>query len=204
MKTSQIIEKNTVLFNRWASWYDWFPFQFWMRRFYRPLLKEIDFSARPSVLDVSCGTGELLKELHQASEGRMNLFGVDIAEKMVEKARQKLPATIFLETADVHALPFSEGKFDDVISTEAFHHYYDQKRALQELERVIKANGRVVVVDVNFFLPILHRLFEKVEPGCVHINSSEEMRQLFQDAGLEVIRQQRTFLFAVMTVGVKR
>lgn len=134
----------------------------------------------------------------------MNLFGVDIAEKMVEKARQKLPATIFLETADVHALHFSEGKFDDVISTEAFHHYYDQKRALQELERVIKANGRVVVVDVNFFLPILHRLFEKVEPGCVHINSSEEMRQLFQDVGLEVIRQQRTFLFAVMTVGVKR
>ena len=88
-----------------------------------------------------------------------------------------------------------------VVSTEAFHHYDDQLKALQEMVRVSK--GRVIVVDINFFLRPLHGLFEKLEPGCVKINNKKEMRELFREAGLREIRQKRSFLLAVATMGMK-
>ncbi|HLC71702.1 MAG TPA: hypothetical protein VJI32_06835, partial [Candidatus Nanoarchaeia archaeon] len=61
----------------------------------------------------------------------------------------------------------------------------------------------VSVVDVNFFSSGIHWLFRKLEPGCVKINSKKEMRGLFEAAGFRNIRQQRNFIFAVMTVGEK-
>ena len=61
----------------------------------------------------------------------------------------------------------------------------------------------VIVVDINFFLRPLHGLFEKLEPGCVKINNKKEMRELFREAGLREIRQKRSFLLAVATMGMK-
>ena len=71
------------------------------------------------------------------------------------------------------------------------------------MKRVVKSGKEVMVVDINFFLRPIHWLFEKLEPGCVRVNSTKEMRTLFQEAGLHNIRQQRSFLFAVLTQGMK-
>ena len=105
--------------------------------------------------------------------------------------------------ADVHELPFKGETFDYVICTEAFHHYYNQEKALKEMYRVVKEKGKVIIVDVNFFLPIIHRLFEKVEPGCIKVNNKKEMYKLFKKTGLINLKQKRSFLFAVMTEGEK-
>ncbi len=203
MGTKNLIKRrNRKLFNRWASTYDFGLFQFWMKKFQVPAIKEIDFSKKPRILDISCGTGELLRSL--AKTGKSKLYGVDIAQKMLDKARKKLPAKVKLQKADVHRLPFKADTFDYVLTTEAFHHYYDQKKALREMSRVSRKGGRVIVVDINFFFRPVHFLFQKLEPGNVKINSREEMKKLFVEAGLNVEKQSRNFLFAVMTVGVKR
>jgi len=179
-------------------------FQFWMRRFYQPALRQI---AKPGkVLDVSCGTGGLLRELQRrVSDGKKGyaLYGADISSGMLAAARRKLGKSVHLQKADVHRLLFKDNQFDYVISTEAFHHYANQKKALAEMKRVAKKQGNVFIVDINFFLRPLHWLFQKLEPGCVKINSRREMRKLFQEAGLQQIMQQRSFLFAVLTRGVK-
>lgn len=190
------------MFNRWASTYDFGLFQYWMKKFQVPAIREIDFGKKPKILDISCGTGELLHSLSKA--GKSELYGVDIAEKMLEEARKKLPLEVQLQKADVHRLPFKANAFDYVLTTEAFHHYYDQRRALQEMYRVTNKSGKVIVVDINFFLKPLHFLFQKLEPGNVKINDQKEMKKLFTEAGLKVEKQSRNFLFAVMTVGVKK
>jgi len=59
-------------------------------------------------------------------------------------------------------------------------------------------------VDINFFLWPIHWLFERFEPGCVKVNNKKEMKILFEQAGLREIRQERSFLFAVMTMGKKK
>lgn len=191
-------EQNKVFFDRWASTYDFSLFQFWMKRFHRAVLDEIDQNKPVSLLDISCGTGELLREL---KDKNITLEGIDYAEKMLKRAKEKLPASIKLQQGDVHYLPYKKNTFDLVVSTEAFHHYHDQTKALQEMARVSK--GKVMVVDINFFLPAIHWLFEKLEPGCVRINNKQEMRTVFERAGLKEIRQKRSFLFAVATMGRK-
>lgn len=193
------IEKNKNFFDRWTKSYDAGLFQFWMRRFYLPILKEVMLTKKTSLLDISCGTGELLQHL----QGKAELQGLDISEEMLKKARAKLPKEITLHKADVHHLPFKDNHFDYVVTTEAFHHYYSQELALQEMARVTKKGGKVIVSDINFFLKPIHWLFEKIEPGCVKINSRKEMRRLFEKIGLKHIHQSRNFLFAVLTVGEK-
>lgn len=190
-------KENLNFFNKWAKTYDLGIFQFWMRGFQKPALKIIDTTNKPKILDISCGTGELLLKLKDKAE----LTGGDISEEMLKVARKKLPQQVLLKKADVHDLPFETGTFDYVITTEAFHHYADQKKALSEMKRVTKKGGKVLVIDINFFLAPLHRLFEKLEPGCIKINSRKEMRELFEQSGLGNIKQQRSFIFAVMTSG---
>ncbi len=192
------IKQNSSFFNRWARSYDQVLFQFWMKKFHVPVLKELLLNKKTKVLDISCGTGELLKNL----QGKASLYGIDISEEMLKKARMKLSGAK-LQKADVHALPFKDNFFDYVISTEAFHHYYGQQKALQEMSRVARKGGKVIIVDINFFLRPIHWLFQRYEPGCVKINNRKEMRRLFQETGLYNIRQRRNFVFAVMTVGEK-
>ena len=198
------VQRNARFFDRWAHSYDAPLFQFWMKGFHQPVLQNIDFSKKVKILDVSCGTGELLLAMYTKDKNKnLRLYGLELSEGMLRRARHKLSKDIVLKTGDVHRLPFPSNYFDLVISTEAFHHYYGQKRALGELARVTKKGGTVIIVDVNFFLPFIHRLFERYEPGCVKINSRTEMRRLSHSSGLKSIRQQRNFLFAVMTAGTK-
>jgi len=193
------LSKNRYFFNKWAKSYDQASNQFWMKRFHVPVLKELLLNQETKILDISCGTGELLQKL----EGKASLYGIDFSEEMLKKARSKLSQKAKLQKADVHALPFNDNFFDYVFSTEAFHHYYDQQKAVQEMARITKTGGKVLVVDINFFLKPIHWLFKKFEPGHVKINSKKQMKQLFQQAGLKNIKQQRNFLFAIMTVGEK-
>jgi len=191
------------MFDKWSLTYDSRLFQFWMRKFHRPVFKEINFSQPVKILDLSCGTGELLLALWNKSNRKAKLYGLDISSQMLSVARGKLPQSVVLKEGDVHDLPFSEHSFDYVMSTEAFHHYYNQQKVLQEMKRTVKNGGKVIVVDINFFFRFVHWLFEKFEPGCVHVNSRREMKKLFLEAGLVNIKQERTFLFAVVTSGVK-
>ena len=198
------LQQNISFFNSLAKHYDWPLFQFWMKGFHKPVLAEIDVSQKLKILDVSCGTGELLVSLVKKDKNQnLQLYGVDIAEKMLRKAREKLASSVRLQKADVHKLKFPEHSFDYVISTESFHHYSDQQKALQEMVRVAKKGGKVIVVDINFFFRGIHWLFETFEPGCVKVNNKKEMRKLFEQAHLKNIKQERSFLFAVMTTGIK-
>jgi len=194
-------EENVQLFNRWAKTYDAPLLRFWMKGFHKVALRIIK-NKESKVLDISCGSGELLREL--AKRKFKKLYGVDIAPKMLDVAGRKLPSFVKLQEADVHALPFPHGMFDYVISTEAFHHYDKQKEALQEMKRVTHKNGYIIVADINFFFHFIHFLFEKLEPGCVKVNSKKQIRRIFDEVGLKIIEQKRTFLFAITTVGVVR
>ena len=195
---TQKLADNERCFDRWASSYDFPLFQFWMRRFYQPALSSITTG---KVLDVSCGTGEFLRELLR--KRKVKLYGIDYSAKMVALARAKLGKGVSLQKADVHRLPFPDNTFDYVISTEAFHHYYDQSRALSEMKRVAKGGATIMVADINFFLPVVHYLFERFEPGCVKVQSKSEIRDLFCRVGLKKVTQKRSFLFAVLTQGIK-
>ena len=197
-------EENLRYFNAWAKLnYDFAPFQWWMTHFQQPVFKSVEKNKPLTFLDVSCGTGKLIQKLLTFIHPKSKVYGLDFSKEMLKKARQRLPKKVILKEGDVHNLPFRQNTFDMTVTTESFHHYTNQEEAIQELARVTKRNGVVMVVDIHFIFSFINRIFEKLEPGCGYINSKKETKTLFEQAGLQVLKQERSFVFAIITLGKK-
>jgi len=93
------------------------------------------------ILDIGCGTGNFLAQLHQTSH---KLVGLDISAGMLAKAREKA-ADVFLVEGDASSMPFSDCSFDAVYCILVLHHISDKMKFLQEVHRILRSNGRFVI-----------------------------------------------------------
>jgi arsenite methyltransferase len=103
------------------------------------------------VLDIGCGAGvdTLIAAMMTGSKGRV--VGVDLVPNMLERARSNLSRTSlknvqFLESSG-ESLPFEKESFDVVISNGTFNLVPDKAKALNEVFRVLKPNGRFMIAD---------------------------------------------------------
>ena len=96
-------------------------------------------------LDVATGTGDLAVEL--ASRGAA-VTGMDFSPGMLELAREKAPAIEF-EEGDALALGYEDASFDAVTVGFGARNFADLERGLQEMARVTKPGGRVVVLEIT-------------------------------------------------------
>lgn len=104
------------------------------------------------VLDVGCGTGTLAIEARGRVGSDGTVTGIDAAEEMILRAREKADAAdvdVAFETAPAEALPFADGSFDVVLTSLFLHHLPDdlQPQAFREMRRVLVPGGRLLVVD---------------------------------------------------------
>jgi SAM-dependent methyltransferase len=104
-----------------------------------PLLDAVGAATGLRVLDVGCGLGTLAAAA--AARGAQPT-GVDLAEGMLEAARQRHPALEFV-LGDVEELPFADGSFDAVTAAFVVNHLVDPERGAAELARVVRPGGRV-------------------------------------------------------------
>lgn len=98
--------------------------------------------ARDSVLDIGCGTGDILARL---SRHFKRSTGIDPIEKFVAIARQRAPGS-HVHVGAAEELPFKDASFDYVISHVVFQHV-DREQALGEAVRVLKPGGRLVIAE---------------------------------------------------------
>ena len=112
----------------------------------RETLRSMHIRPGQSMLDIGCGTGVLLKALADASPGTV-LTGIDATREMLATARQRLPACVRLHQARAEQLPFGEASFDAVISCNMFHYIRQPQTALQEMRRVLKPAGMLIITD---------------------------------------------------------
>jgi len=89
-------------------------------------------------LDLCCGHGNV----SEALIGRgCEVVGADFSSVMLSFARERVPNATFVE-ADAQHLPFSDAEFDVVVSNLGVCHVPDQPRALSEVRRVLRPEGR--------------------------------------------------------------
>lgn len=191
-------KSNERFFNFWAGFYDHGPFSTWLRSMQEAAIGPLDIPKGSRILDISCGTGYGLSLL--TGKGH-ELIGIDLSEKMIALAQENLTDSIdvTLMLAEVDAIPFKDASFDYVISMEAFHHYPDQKNALQEMYRVLKPGGMLILSDMEIGSKSLHWMFSKMEPGCNRVNSKGDMLEMMENQGFLVESQKRIKLCAVVT-----
>jgi ubiquinone/menaquinone biosynthesis C-methylase UbiE len=102
--------------------------------------------ASGNVLEVAVGTGLNFDEYPPD----VRLTGIDLSEPMLEIARTRaseLGREVELRQGDAHALPFGDATFDTIVCTFGLCAIPDIDAALDEMTRVLKPGGRLILVD---------------------------------------------------------
>lgn len=102
------------------------------------------------VLDAGCGHGPLMREL---GDRGATVSGFDLSPAMIAIARARLGQDADLRVADLAApLPYGADEFDLVTCSLALHYVEDWRPPLDELRRVIRPGGRLIVSLVHPFV----------------------------------------------------
>jgi demethylmenaquinone methyltransferase / 2-methoxy-6-polyprenyl-1,4-benzoquinol methylase len=117
------------------------------------------------VLDACCGTGDLARAAWQCGAGHVT--GIDFSERMLERARRKVPELEWLQ-ADVLALPFEDASFDSAVVGFGIRNVEDLEGGIRELHRVLRPGGRLGILEITTprgpLAPFYRLWFDRVVP----------------------------------------
>ncbi|MDQ1254580.1 MAG: hypothetical protein QG646_3850 [Euryarchaeota archaeon] len=114
---------------------------------WKNLFKSLLPSGRLEVLDVGCGTGEI--GILFAEMGH-NVTGLDLSEKMLAKAREKISKKMYdfnFKKGDAEDPPFEPGTFDVVVTRHLLWTLPHPDTAIKSWKKVLKKGGVLIVID---------------------------------------------------------
>ena len=159
--------------------------------------KKLFAQATGNVLDVGCGYGMNFPYLLNATQ----ITGIDFSPVMLNRARASLEASnipVNLEEGDAEALRFADDSFDTVISTLSTCSFYDPIKALQEIRRVCRQDGKILLIEhgrssVEWVGKYQDRhLQQQIDMGGCRWN--QEPAELVKQAGLRILQDDRSLL----------
>jgi demethylmenaquinone methyltransferase / 2-methoxy-6-polyprenyl-1,4-benzoquinol methylase len=103
-------------------------------------------------LDVATGTGDLALELAGRVAPGGEVVGCDFAEEMLARAREKAvgaPVPARFDWANALALPYESGEFAAATVGFGARNFSDLGRGIAEMARVVRAGGRVVILEIT-------------------------------------------------------
>jgi ubiquinone/menaquinone biosynthesis C-methylase UbiE len=141
------------------------------------------------ILEVGCGAG--LSTRYIAKKYDVEIVGVDISEKMIDKAKKRnkgLENAEFL-VADAQKLPFEDDTFDIVFTESVVSVVPNQLKAIKEFKRVVKPGGYVGLNEVTWAKDPPKRLLDylSMTVGDAKMLRKEGYAKLLSDAGLKNI-----------------
>ena len=160
------------------------------------------------VLDACCGTGDLALACARLG-GRVT--GLDFSERMLERARRKASELEWVR-GDLLSLPFADSTFDAATIGFGIRNVEDMERALRELRRVLRRDGRLGILEITrphgLLAPFYRVWFDgivpllgKVLPGgsaYTYLPASvrrfpgpEDLAELMRSAGFDEVRYER-------------
>jgi ubiquinone/menaquinone biosynthesis C-methylase UbiE len=123
--------------------YGWFNWVF-------DILVKLPDDAR--ILELGCGPGYLWKECAGRIPSGWTITLSDLSPGMVDAAWRNLVVTgrnFKFEQIDAQSIPYPDETFDVVIANHMLHHVPDRKKALSEIRRVLKADGRLFATTLG-------------------------------------------------------
>jgi ubiquinone/menaquinone biosynthesis C-methylase UbiE len=152
------------------------------------IVKELGIRPGYHVLDIGSGTGALLPFLiaELGNEGR--IVALDFSAEMLAQAQAKhFPPIVGFAQADVLAIPLADNSVDLAICNSAFPHFNDKGKALKEIARVLRNNGRLVICH-TMSREMLNQLHQSIG-GIVAsdlLPEESQLRGLIKQARLKI------------------
>jgi demethylmenaquinone methyltransferase / 2-methoxy-6-polyprenyl-1,4-benzoquinol methylase len=155
----------------------------WRRR----LVRESALGARARVLDVGCGTGDLLMDFARRHPG-LKGEGLDFSAGMLRRARLKDRWGLTWTQGSALDLPYVDASFDAVASAWVLRSVTDADRFFREMARVARPGARVLVLELtrprrawqralyapvlNLYVPVLGRLLSGHHDGYRYLSET--------------------------------
>lgn len=166
-------------YNRVARFYD--LMEALSERAFKPWRRKLWTYARGNILEIGVGTGKNFPYHPRGAK----LTGIDLADQMLARARErarKLGAPIDLREGDVQALDFPDNSFDTAAATFVFCSVPDPILGLRELNRVVKPDGRILLLEhVRIDRPIIGRVMDLLNPLVTRVYPANINRRTVQN-----------------------
>ncbi|MGV9709225.1 class I SAM-dependent methyltransferase [Gordonia sp. NPDC003424] len=148
------------------------------------------------MLDVACGPGNYTGRFADALDGDGRCIGVDFSPSMLARAvRTNAVERASYIRADAHALPFADNTFDTVTCLAALYLIPDPLPVIDELLRVTKRDGEVVIfTSVTSHLTSLPGVQAVAERSGYHIFGRHDIVERLRSAGADHVEQTITGL----------
>jgi len=140
------------------------------------------------VLDIGSGTGVLLPFLipEVGCEGR--IVALDFSVEMLGQAQARnFPPIVGFAQADVLAIPLADDSVDLAICNSVFPHFADKGKALKEIARVLRNNGRLVICH-TMSREMINQLHQSAGGAVANdlLPDESQLGRLVKQAGLKV------------------
>lgn len=210
------------LYNKWASCYDMKVGRDETIFMINRLRKRLISKASGEVLEIAAGVYFFLSDSRidylrrnltfssaVAGSGRnqefypkgVNLTMVDISEKMLQKAKEKVgPNTIQprFDIADAHQLPYSDQSFDTVVDTFGLCSFEQPDQVLLEMQRVCKSDGKILLLEHGkSSWEWLTEYLNNRAASRAHVWGcwwNRDIRALVERSGMQVVQESRHHL----------
>lgn len=157
---------------------------FWFRARNRLIAATVRrfFPEAGSLLEVGCGTGVVLRALHEAFPA-LRLVGLEPSAEGLAVARRRLPEQVELVQRDVLELGY-EDEFDLVGAFDVLEHVEEDERALAAIGGAIRPGGGLILL-----VPQHPRLWSEADVVARHVRryTRTELVRKVQSAGLDVL-----------------
>jgi SAM-dependent methyltransferase len=116
--------------------------------FYLWLLDRLQLPRTGSLLDVSCGAGEVVR---LAAHHGLQATGVDISHLVAKVAQRNAAPHGRIAVSNGESLPFPDASFDFVTNIGSLEHFVDPAQGVREMARVLRPGGHAFVLVPNTF-----------------------------------------------------
>ncbi|HHY85626.1 MAG TPA: class I SAM-dependent methyltransferase [Verrucomicrobia bacterium] len=140
----------TELFDHAAPDYDFVSgiMSLWTDRAYRKqALRRAGLAPGMKLLDVACGTGLVIKAALELGLPPGDIMGVDPSRGMLEQGRRRQGVALLQGRGE--RIPARDGSFDFVSMGYALRHVEDLRTLFDELHRVLKPGGRLLIMEIT-------------------------------------------------------
>lgn len=179
----------------------------WQRQLWpaqEQLLSLSELKPGENVLDISCGTGLVTFPIADAVQSNGKVMGIDLSEGMIDKAAEEAEKkgfpNISFRHMDAEELDLPDNSFDVAINSLGLMYYPNPDKAIQEMYRVVKPDGRATALVwgrrnacgwAEIFPIVDQRVKTDVCPLFFQLGTGNSLQQTFEIAGFEDVKTSR-------------
>ncbi|MCL1790534.1 MAG: demethylmenaquinone methyltransferase [Peptococcaceae bacterium] len=181
-------------------------------RWKRDLVNRINKRKYTSILDVCCGTGDIILELARDNP-KASLCGLDFSENMLSVAEERKAQSdltnIRFQHGNAMELPFANNSFQCVTISFGLRNVPDYGQVLEELYRVLEPGGMLYCLDSSypespFVRPFFKLYFKYIMPAVGHLFSNHKEEYKWLNDSTEQFLNKNELAQLIQSVGFQK